>query len=157
MKHSLSCKEWIRRVLGAIVIVGVAALPKGWDRNLFTEFSFVNTAKAEEHLMGAFDREKSSLTAAESQPALADEGRLPDLDGAIGWLNSVPLNRKSLGGKVVLVDIWTYSCINSLRQLPYMKSWAAKYKDAGLVVIGVHAPEFGFEKEPGNVENAVPD
>jgi thiol-disulfide isomerase/thioredoxin len=57
----------------------------------------------------------------------------------------------------VLVDIWTYSCINSLRQLPYIMSWAAKYKDAGLVVIGVHAPEFGFEKERANVENAVRD
>jgi hypothetical protein len=88
MKHSLSCKVWIRSVL--VVIVGVVAIPGAWDRNL--------------------------LTAAESQPALADEGRLPDLDGAIGWLNSVPLNRKSLRGKVVLVDIWTYSCINSLRR-----------------------------------------
>jgi thiol-disulfide isomerase/thioredoxin len=158
MKHSLSCKVWIRRVLGVVAIVGVVAIPGGWDRNLFTDFSFVNMAKAEEHLTGTFDREKSlSLTAAESQPALADEGRLPDLDGAITWLNSTPLNRKSLQGKVVLVDIWTYSCINSLRQLPYMKSWAAKYKDAGLVVIGVHAPEFGFEKERANVENAVRD
>jgi thiol-disulfide isomerase/thioredoxin len=150
MKHSLSCKVWTRSVLGAVVIVGVVAIPGARDMNLFT-------AKAEEHLIGAFDREKSSSTAAESQPALADEGRLPDLDGAIAWLNSVPLNRKSLRGKVVLVDIWTYSCINSLRQLPYMKSWAAKYKDAGLVVIGVHAPEFGFEKERANVENAVRD
>jgi thiol-disulfide isomerase/thioredoxin len=97
----------------------------------------------------------SLAPASESQPALADEGRLPDLGGAVGWLNSVPLDRKSLRGKVVLVDIWTYSCINSLRQLPYMKSWAAKYKDAGLIVIGVHAPEFGFEKEHANVENAV--
>ena len=156
MKHSLSCKVWIRRVLGVAVIVGVVAIPGGWERNLFTEFSFVNAVKAEEHLTGTFDREKSmSLTTAESQPALADEGPLPDLGGAIAWLNSVPLNRKSLRGKVVLVDIWTYSCINSLRQLPYMKSWAAKYKDAGLVVIGVHAPEFGFEKERANVENAV--
>jgi thiol-disulfide isomerase/thioredoxin len=92
-----------------------------------------------------------------SRSPLPDEGRLPDLNGAIGWLNSAPLNRKSLQGKVVLVDIWTYSCINSLRQLPYMMSWAAKYKDAGLVVIGVHAPEFGFEKERANVENAVRD
>ena len=158
MKHSLSCKVWIRRVLGVAVIVGVVAIPGGWDMNLFTEFSFVNAAKAEEHLRGTFDREKSvNLTAAESHPALADEGALPDLGGAIGWLNSAPLNRKSLRGKVVLVDIWTYSCINSLRQLPYMKSWAEKYKDAGLVVIGVHAPEFGFEKERANVENAVRD
>jgi thiol-disulfide isomerase/thioredoxin len=92
-----------------------------------------------------------------SRSPLADEGRLPDLGGAIGWLNSAPLNRESLQGKVVLVDIWTYSCINSLRQLPYMMSWAAKYKDAGLVVIGVHAPEFGFEKERANVEKAVRD
>jgi thiol-disulfide isomerase/thioredoxin len=150
MKHSLSCKVWIRRVLGVAVIVGVVAIPGGWKRNLFTEFSFVNAAKAEEHWTGTFDREKSvSLTAAESQPALADEGRLPDLGGAIAWLNSVPLNRKSLRGKVVLVDIWTYSCINSLRQLPYMKSWAAKYKDAGLVVIGVHAPASGCRRGYG--------
>jgi thiol-disulfide isomerase/thioredoxin len=150
MKHSLSCKVCIGRVLGVVAIVGVVAIPAG------REFSFVNKAKAEDHWTATFDREKSlSLTAAESQPALADEGRLPDLGGALGWLNSDPLNRKSLRGKVVLVDIWTYSCINSLRQLPYMKSWATKYKDAGLVVIGVHAPEFGFEKDHANVENAV--
>jgi len=86
-----------------------------------------------------------------------DEGRMPDLDGAVAWLNSAPLSSKALRGKVVLVNFWTYSCINSLRELPYMKAWAAKYKDAGLVVIGVHAPEFGFEKNPANVKNAVVD
>ena len=86
-----------------------------------------------------------------------DEGPMPDLDGAVAWLNSAPLSSKSLRGKVVLVNFWTYSCINSLRELPYMKAWAAKYKDAGLVVIGVHAPEFGFEKDPANVKNAVSD
>ena len=80
---------------------------------------------------------------------------MPDLGGAVGWLNSGPLNRNSLRGKVVLVDIWTYSCINSLRQLPYLKDWAEKYKDAGLVVMGVHSPEFGFEKDRENVERAV--
>src|SRR5271157_4531119 len=84
-----------------------------------------------------------------------DEGRMPDFDGAVGWLNSPPLNNRALRGKVVLVNFWTYSCINSLRELPYMKAWAAKYKDAGLVVIGVHAPEFGFEKDRANVKNAV--
>lgn len=86
---------------------------------------------------------------------LRDEGPMPDLDGAVAWLNSAPLSSKALRGKVVLVNFWTYSCINSLRELPYMKAWAAKYKDAGLVVIGVHAPEFGFEKEPHNVKKAV--
>jgi thiol-disulfide isomerase/thioredoxin len=102
---------------------------------------------------------KPSLTASanESRAALSDEGPMPDLDGAIGWLNSDPLSRKSLRGKVVLVDFWTYTCINSLRPLPYVKSWAAKYRDAGLVVIGAHTPEFSFEKERGNVENAVRD
>ena len=97
------------------------------------------------------------LTASPSQPqpALTDEGAMPELGGAIGWLNSAPLNGKSLRGKVVLVDFWTYTCINSLRPLPYVKGWAAKYKGAGLVVIGVHTPEFSFEHEPVNVENAV--
>src|SRR5271165_5054190 len=86
-----------------------------------------------------------------------DEGRMPDLDGAVSWLNSAPLSSKSLRGKVVLVNFWTYSCINSLRELPYMKAWAAKYKDAGLVVIGIHTPEFGFERDPANVKTAVSD
>lgn len=89
--------------------------------------------------------------------ATKDEGRMPDLDGAAAWLNSPPLASKALRGKVVLVNFWTYSCINSLRELPYIKAWAAKYKDAGLVVIGVHSPEFGFEKDPTNVKSAVSD
>src|SRR5262245_22615292 len=78
---------------------------------------------------------------------MGDEGRMPEFDGAPAWLNSAPLSSKSLRGKVVLVNFWTYSCINSLRELPFIKAWAAKYKDAGLVVVGVHSPEFGFEKE----------
>jgi thiol-disulfide isomerase/thioredoxin len=88
---------------------------------------------------------------------IGDEGRLPDFDGAVEWLNSAPLNNKALRGKVVLVNFWTYSCINSLREVPYMKAWAAKYKDVGLVVIGVHAPEFAFERGSANVKNAVQD
>src|SRR3989475_3843223 len=96
--------------------------------------------------------EKSVVAAANA--AVADEGPMPELGGAVAWLNSTPLSRESLRGKVVLVNFWTYSCINSLRELPYIKSWAAKYKDAGLVVIGVHAPEFGFERDLANVRNA---
>jgi len=99
----------------------------------------------------------SPVKAAGIASVTGDEGRMPDLDGAVAWLNSAPLNAKSLRGKVVLVNFWTYSCINSLRELPYMKAWAAKYKDAGLVVIGVHAPEFGFEKDRANVKSAVID
>ena len=86
-----------------------------------------------------------------------DEGRIPPLNGAVTWLNTAPLDSKSLRGKVVLVNFWTYSCISSLRELPYLKAWAANYKDAGLVVIGVHTPEFGFEKDPANVKAAVAD
>jgi thiol-disulfide isomerase/thioredoxin len=82
---------------------------------------------------------------------------MPELGGAVAWLNSAPLNSKALRGKVVVFNFWTYSCINSLRELPYMKAWAAKYKDAGLVVIGVHTPEFGFETNPTNVKTAVSD
>ena len=88
-------------------------------------------------------------------PLLTDRGAMPELDGATGWLNSAPLQPRSLRGKVVLVDFWTYTCINSLRPLPYLKSWAAKYKDAGLVFIGVHTPEFSFERERQNVEDAL--
>jgi len=87
----------------------------------------------------------------------ADEGRMPELDGAVAWLNSPRLSSKSLRGKVVLVDFWTYTCINSLRPLPYVRIWAARYKDSGLVVVGVHTPEFSFEKERVNVENASRD
>ena len=82
---------------------------------------------------------------------------MPDLNGAVSWLNSPPLTRDSLRGKVVLIDFWTYSCINCLRTLPYVEEWAAKYKDAGLVVIGVHTPEFAFEKDQANVAKAVRD
>jgi thiol-disulfide isomerase/thioredoxin len=84
-------------------------------------------------------------------------GRMPDLNGAVAWFNSPPLTAKSLRGKVVLVNFWTYSCINSLRELPFMKAWAAKYKDAGLVVIGVHTPEFEFEEDTANVKSALAD
>jgi cytochrome c biogenesis protein CcdA/thiol-disulfide isomerase/thioredoxin len=164
MKRSLSFEVWIRRGLGVAVILGVAAIALGWDTNLLTKFSFVNTSKAEAHLINTLGPEKSamlSVNAATVQPAaspvLGDEGPMPDLSGAVSWINSQPLSRNSLRGKVVLIDFWTYSCINCLRALPYVEGWADKYKGAGLVVIGVHTPEFAFEKERANVEKAVRD
>ena len=93
----------------------------------------------------------------ESARALPVEGTMPSLDGAVEWLNSKPLTAEALRGKVVLVDFWTYSCINCLRSLPYVKAWDAAYRDQGLVVIGVHAPEFAFERDLGNVRKAVKD
>ncbi|MFT3814798.1 MAG: cytochrome c biogenesis protein DipZ [Acidovorax sp.] len=86
-----------------------------------------------------------------------DEGQAPPLAGATQWLNSAPLTAEQLRGKVVLVDFWTYSCINCLRALPYVKAWEQKYRDQGLVVVGVHAPEFAFERDAGNVAKAVKD
>jgi thiol-disulfide isomerase/thioredoxin len=86
---------------------------------------------------------------------LPDLGALPPLDGAVTWLNSPALTARQLQGKVVLVDFWTYSCINCIRTLPYLRTWAEKYRDQGLVVIGVHTPEFDFEKDIANVGKAV--
>ena len=85
------------------------------------------------------------------------EGELPSFEGATGWLNSPPLTPADLRGKVVLVNFWTYTCINWLRQLPYVRAWAEKYSSQGLVVIGVHTPEFPFEKDAENVRRAVQD
>jgi len=85
------------------------------------------------------------------------EGELPSFDGSTGWLNSPPLTSAGLRGKVVVVDFWTYTCINWLRQLPYVRAWGSKYADRGLVVVGVHTPEFPFEQEAGNVRRAVRD
>jgi thiol-disulfide isomerase/thioredoxin len=95
------------------------------------------------------------LTAA--MASLPVEGELRSLGGATGWLNSQPLTKDGLRGKVVLVDFWTYTCINWLRSLPYVRGWAGKYKEQGLVVIGVHTPEFRFEKDIDNVRRAAKD
>jgi thiol-disulfide isomerase/thioredoxin len=86
------------------------------------------------------------------RPALPVEGRLPSFAGATRWLHSEPLTPDGLRGRVVLVDFWTYTCVNWLRTLPYVRAWAAKYADAGLTVVGVHTPEFGFER---NVDNVI--
>jgi thiol-disulfide isomerase/thioredoxin len=80
---------------------------------------------------------------------------LPGFDGATGWLNSEPLTAADLSGKVVLVDFWTYTCINWLRTLAYVRAWAERYKDQGLVVVGVHTPEFPFEQDVDNVREAA--
>jgi thiol-disulfide isomerase/thioredoxin len=85
------------------------------------------------------------------------EGALPSFDGATGWLNSTPLSPAGLRGKVVVVQFWTYTCVNWRRSLPYVRAWADKYKDKGLVVVGVHTPEFAFERDVENVRWAARD
>jgi len=160
MRRHLFTADSVSRALGVAGIVGFVALALCSNANVLTRLHIMNTAHAEDGLVGAFHPRK--LAAGATLPrefyfALGDEGAMPNLDGAIGWLNSTPLSSKSLRGKVVLVNFWTYTCINSLRPLPYVKNWASKYHDAGFVVIGVHTPEFSFEREPMNVENAVRD
>ena len=239
MKRSLGAGEWVRRGLGAAVLVAVVAIAFGVDTGFLTQVSLANTASLEQSLVDRFrpaggkvdakpqsstvmaggammsanpsmamsakpqsmamsadpggkqGGEASSSTVMaggammsanpsmamtakpqsmamsadpgammKAAPAAASEnlpveGALPSLSGAVEWLNSPPLTAELLKGKVVLVDFWTYSCINCLRSIPYVRAWAQKYKDQGLVVIGVHAPEFPFEKNIDNVKNAV--
>lgn len=173
MKRSIGAGEWVRRGLGAAMLAGVAAIALGLDTGVLARFSTASTGGIEqalvEKLSGKSLRNSGALLAqnttsegavqvAEKSPGtLPVEGNLPPLEGAVQWLNSPPLDAQALKGKVVLVDFWTYSCINCLRSLPYVKAWAEKYRDQGLVVIGVHAPEFAFERDVSNVTKAMKD
>jgi thiol-disulfide isomerase/thioredoxin len=145
MKRSLGAGEWVRRGLGVAVLAAVAAIAFGVDTGFLTRISLSRTASLEQ---GLIDR---------LRPVSAVEGGVPSLSGAEAWLNSPPLTPEGLKGKVVLIDFWTYSCINCLRAIPYVQAWAEKYKDHGLVVIGVHTPEFAFERKIENVRQAVSD
>ncbi|MBU6492869.1 MAG: cytochrome c biogenesis protein DipZ [Burkholderiales bacterium] len=179
MKRSLGAGEWIRRGLGAAMLGGVAAIALGLDTGALASVSTVATSGLEQALIRDLSPAAThtggpagAMMAAQAQPeaamrmvrtaapvetaaALPVEGQLPPLSGAVQWLNSPPLTAQDLRGKVVLLDVWTYSCINCLRTLPYVKAWASKYRDQGLVVIGVHAPEFAFERNVANVKRAV--
>jgi cytochrome c biogenesis protein CcdA/thiol-disulfide isomerase/thioredoxin len=172
LKRSLGTGEWIRRALGAVVLLAVVAIALGWDGSVLTRLSLAGTNRLEQSLI---DTIRPDAAEARNAPAMAGsmmggqammmsgkasgglpiEGEMPSLGGATEWLNSLPATAEELRGKVVLVDFWTYSCVNCLRALPYVKAWYAKYKDHGLVVIGVHTPEFAFEKDPVNVRRAV--
>jgi len=176
LKNSLGAGEWVRRGLGVAVLVAVAAVALGVDTGWLTRLSSAGTNGVEQKLIDAIGARKPRNESAESVVAAPNEGAmmmaakphaaadsvqsegvLPPLDGAVAWLNSPPLTADGLRGKVVVVDFWTYSCVNCLRTLPYVRAWYDKYKDQGLVVIGVHAPEFAFEKDLDNVRRAVSD
>jgi cytochrome c biogenesis protein CcdA/thiol-disulfide isomerase/thioredoxin len=177
LKAGLGTGEWLRRSLGVAVLVAVAAIAFGWDSGFLTRVSTQGTERIEQSLIasiaprnaipgdGDTARGKTSASATSgnrtpnnpASPDLPIEGQLPALEPATLWLNSPPLTRDSLRGKVVVIDFWTYSCINCLRSLPYVKGWFERYKNYGLVVIGVHTPEFAFEKDPDNVRRAVHD
>jgi cytochrome c biogenesis protein CcdA/thiol-disulfide isomerase/thioredoxin len=167
MKRSLGAGEWIRRGLGVAVFAGVVMIALGLDTGLLTRVSVAGTNGIEQGLLDQLTPAKpaaptmsadSTIMAAATepqQPVLPIEGDLPPLAGAVAWLNSPPLTAQGLKGHVVLVDFWTYSCINCLRSLPYVEAWAQKYRDQGLIVIGVHAPEFAFERNSDNVRAAI--
>ncbi|RUP00323.1 cytochrome c biogenesis protein DipZ [Hyphomicrobium sp.] len=162
MKRSLGAGEWVRRGVGVLVLVAVAAIALGADTGALTRLSVASTGAIEQRLVDAFgghaEMAKQDATGGEdNSDDLQIEGKMPSIDGAVAWLNSKPLTREELKGKVVLIDFWTYSCINCLRALPYVEAWAKKYQNEGLVVIGVHAPEFAFEKNIANVKTAVAD
>ncbi len=162
MKRSLGVGEWIRRGVGVLVLVAAGAIALGADTGALTRLSLASTASIEQHLVDAFGGHRVMLenvkTAATAESgSLPIEGKMPSIGSAVEWLNSPPLTNEALKGKVVLIDFWTYSCINCLRALPYVEAWAKKYESHGLVVIGVHAPEFAFEKNIANVKRAASD
>jgi cytochrome c biogenesis protein CcdA/thiol-disulfide isomerase/thioredoxin len=159
MKRGLGAEELLRRGLGIAVLVGVVVIALGWDTRFLSQFTFLSTANTEQKLIAQLARpntpQQSGATAVAASSAMPP--LMPPIAGATHWFNSPPLNNEMLRGKVVLVDFWTYSCINCLRTLPYLKAWNEKYRDQGLVIIGVHAPEFAFEKDVHNVEQAIRD
>jgi cytochrome c biogenesis protein CcdA/thiol-disulfide isomerase/thioredoxin len=162
MKRSLGASERIRQVLGVLVLLGVAAIALGLDTRVLSKISSAQTASLESGLarkLGASQGmdESRARTNAAGELVLPVVGTLPSLAGLGPWFNSPPLTNQQLKGKVVLIDFWTYSCINCLRTLPYLKAWDAKYRKDGLVIIGVHAPEFAFERDPANVARAIQD
>ncbi len=168
MKRSLGVGEWVRKGLGVAVLAGVAAVALGLDTGWLAQGGSEGTASLENRLLQRFQRPMAKAGAsagglmtvqAPARPLLQlpVEGNMPSIDGAVQWLNSPPLTKESLRGKVVLIDFWTYSCINCKNALPHVREWARKYKDDGLVVIGVHSPEFAFEKNIDNVKRALRD
>ncbi len=173
LKSSLHAAEGVRRALGALVLLAAVAIFFGFDTGALARLSTASTTRLEQSLLERAGAAKNMPNAATSGDASTAANAMqpggatvagevlpdikPTLDGGGPWLNSPPLTLAALKGKVVLVDFWTYSCINCIRALPYVRAWAAKYKDAGLVVIGVHTPEFAFEKVADNVRKAVHD
>ena len=160
MKKSLGASERIRQVLGVLVLVGVGAIALGLDTRVLSRLSSAQTTSLESGLarrLGARQQmgETSARTNKMGELVLPVEGELPSLTGLGPWFNTAPLSLEQLKGKVVVIDFWTYSCINCLRSIPYVKAWDERYRKDGLVVIGVHAPEFAFEREPANVAQAI--
>lgn len=152
-KHSMSWGDGLRRILGIAVIAGAATIWLGLDTALLTRWSSVGTTAFEQGLITTWRNRPIFVMDAARDKSLS--GVLASVVAAPQWLNTRPLQSEDIRGKVVLVNFWTYSCINCLRVLPYTRAWADKYRDRGLVVVGVHTPEFAFEKDIASVRKAV--
>lgn len=153
MKRSIGVGERVRQGLGVLILAGVATIALGLDTRVLARLSTAQTFGLElglARLLGVGD-DMPRTTGAN----LPDEGPLPPLDGATGWLNGRPFTAADLKGKVVLVDFWTYSCINCIRAIPHIRALHDRYAKDGLVVVGVHSPEFAFERDPRNVARAI--
>jgi len=172
LKRWFTAGEWVRRSMGAAVLAAVAVLALGLDARLLAQVSSERGATLEQGLLRWLAQREpapparpDAMLAApafvriQARPTLVlpVEGRMPAIAGAVEWLNSAPLSDEDLRGKVVLVDFWTFGCINCRNALPHVREWHRKYKDQGLVVIGVHSPEFAYEKNIDNVRKAVVD
>jgi cytochrome c biogenesis protein CcdA/thiol-disulfide isomerase/thioredoxin len=150
---------WLRPALGGLVAASAVAIALGADRELATHVpGYTQAVQDRVERSAAAERELARLAsgrAPAAEEALADYGRSPELAGIVGWVNTEPLTLAALRGKVVVIDFWTYSCINCLRTLPYLKAWDEAYRADGLVILGVHSPEFAFERVPANVRREV--
>ena len=148
----------LRRALGAAVLAAGVLMVLGVDKDLQTRVPEYTRALQGLEESAAAQSELDRLVghgARVAEARLEDFGRAPDFRNVTAWLNSQPLTVAALRGKVVVLDFWTYSCVNCLRTLPHVKAWYESYRDRGLVVVGVHTPEFAFERDPGNVQAAV--
>jgi len=152
----------VRRALGGAVVVTAGLMAWGVDAQLRTnvpEYTralqrLETSAEVSGRIEGVIGPRSATAVMA-SENDLDDFGPAPEFAGIESWLNTEPLTLDELRGKVVVIDFWTYSCINCLRTLPYLKRWDEAYRDKGLVLVGVHSPEFAFERVPSNVEDAV--
>lgn len=157
LKPSIPFTGWLRRGTGVAVLATAAVIATGFDKTLLAKTSSEGVASVEKNVLEnvpkVLDYFVSKVRA--DSPMEEGKGAMPSLAGAVQWLNSPELNAEALRGKVVLVDFWTYDCINCQHTLPYVKDWAKKYEKDGLVVIGVHTPEYGYERIIDNVRDQV--
>jgi cytochrome c biogenesis protein CcdA/thiol-disulfide isomerase/thioredoxin len=156
LKASIPVTGWLRRGAGVAVLAAAAVISTGADKTLLAGTSSEGVSSLEKGVLENVPKVVDYFVSkVKADPMDNAQGAMPSLNGAVEWINSPALTRESLKGKVVLVDFWTFDCINCQHTLPYVKDWAKKYEKEGLVVIGVHTPEYGFERIIDNVKDQV--